>query len=931
MLDAFKKSTHEATKPYSQTTQEIYFRITPTKETVYLSVSTHADLPLEQINPSLLSETEQQLLKRILLIKQKESFTISWGEEGDTDGEFFSPKESVSLTEHPELFMYLKQCNNIITPESEALVFSPNLEKVMITISENEKKQETLSAKLTLSENKPLRVFLSEQYVMSDKTIYEILPVGLSYAMLQDSAISFPASFLLKYLSIIFSHFGNVQIIYRDYQITLGEAIQTHPVLMIDDIGENNNLHIRLAHQTGGFEPDFFQTYDITKLATIDDAEKSILIHTLDNTITANAHFAFQNVLKKYQKELKEKNSYIIDETGITLTEKLAKILMENELSTIFTKYHVMGAKQLKRYRIHATKPKLNLSLTEGINFFEGDASLQIGEEKFGIFEALQLYKKNAYIPLANGDKAILDSDYLKKLSRLFQKQKEGKTKISFFDLPLVDELINDASKKHWPKTRALFEGFNTIEALPLKHKKLGVTLRDYQIYGVKWLRYLYDSSLAGCLADDMGLGKTIQAIALLSHIYPKTKQPSLVVVPKSLLFNWQRELQKVNSALSVYLYYQDQRDMAQITKNNVIITTYHTLRSDIAKFKDISFDTVILDESGNIKNPDSQISKAVVLLQAKHRFALSGTPIENSLNELFALFRFLEPSMFRDQADFLQQYLYPIQKENDAEALNALRKKIYPFILRRTKKQVLPDLPDKIEQVVLVDLSPEYAAVYEKRRKYYYDLIQNQVEEQGIQKSQFFIFQALSELRQLVSCPEEKSEGLIVGPKREMLKEQLSEALANNHKVLVFTQFINALETIASDVAELGVDYVTLSGATKNREKVVDQFENDPHCRVFISTLKTGGFGLNLTVADTVFIYDPWWNQSAENQAIDRTHRMGQKNTVFAYKLIAKGTIEEKMLQLQEKKAKLFSQLLSTDASFVKSLSEDDMKFLLT
>jgi SNF2 family DNA or RNA helicase len=227
--------------------------------------------------------------------------------------------------------------------------------------------------------------------------------------------------------------------------------------------------------------------------------------------------------------------------------------------------------------------------------------------------------------------------------------------------------------------------------------------------------------------------------------------------------------------------------------------------------------------------------------------------------------------------------------------------------------------------------MSDEHAQLYETRRKYFYEMIKNQVKSDGMQKSQFFIFQALSELRQIVSCPEDRTDGVISSSKRETLKEQLADAVANNHKVIVFTQYIQALENISSDIESMGINYVTMSGSTANREKVVDRFQNDPLCKVFIATLKTGGFGLNLTEADMVFIYDPWWNVAAENQAIDRTHRIGQKNTVFAYRLITRGTIEEKMLALQQKKSRLFSQIIGTDSGAIKALTEEDIDYLLT
>ena len=520
----------------------------------------------------------------------------------------------------------------------------------------------------------------------------------------------------------------------------------------------------------------------------------------------------------------------------------------------------------------------------------------------------------------------------MKKLTRLFRTPGKGTdVTVSLFDIPLIDELIEDAAQQPWPRYRKIFSGFNTIEEQSLVLPALGVELRDYQLYGIKWLRYLYDNNLNGCLADDMGLGKTIQAIALLSLLYPGSAiAPSLIVMPKSLLFNWERELRRVNPKLLIATYYGSNRTLADIPAQHVVLTTYQTLRSDIEQLRDIPFDTIILDESGYIKNPESQVSKAAAILQAKHRFALSGTPIENNLDELFALFRFLEPAFFPSRQEFLTQYLYPIQRDGTVEAMHELRRRIYPFILRRTKQQVLRSLPQKVEQVMYVELSAQHAALYEARRKYYYETVKQQLQAEGVNKSQFVMFQALSELRQLISCPEERTEGLVVSQKRESLREQLAEAFANGHKVLIFTQYLQALENITEDVRALGVECVTISGSTTDRQGAVNRFENDPACRAFIATLKTGGYGLNLTAADMVFIYDPWWNKAIESQAIDRAHRMGQKNAVFAYRLIARGTIEEKMLQLQHRKSQLADQLIGDDSSVTKRISEEDITFLL-
>jgi SNF2 family DNA or RNA helicase len=425
-------------------------------------------------------------------------------------------------------------------------------------------------------------------------------------------------------------------------------------------------------------------------------------------------------------------------------------------------------------------------------------------------------------------------------------------------------------------------------------------------------------------------LGKTLQAITLLSEIYPKEKKPSLIVMPKSLLFNWENEIAKFNPKLSFYTYYGNQRNLDEAMKHHLVFTTYAMLRNDIEAFKEEEFYYVMLDESQNVKNLNAQTTKAVMLMQSKHRLALSGTPIENNLGELYALFRFLNPAMFGSAEEFNIHYALPIQKNNDKEAIAGLRKKIYPFILRRLKKDVLKELPDKIEQTLFVEMTDEQKLFYEQRRQYYYQTIRNQIAENGVQKSQFFILQALSELRQIASVPESKTDGQIISPKRELLVEQVLDAAANGHKVLIFANFIAAIETISEELHNAGIEYVAMTGATRDRQSLVSRFQSDPQCKVFLMTLKTGGVGLNLTAADMVFIFDPWWNKAAENQAIDRSHRIGQSKSVMSYKLITKGTIEEKILLLQEKKKELFDNIISSDSASIKALDENDVEFIL-
>ena len=360
------------------------------------------------------------------------------------------------------------------------------------------------------------------------------------------------------------------------------------------------------------------------------------------------------------------------------------------------------------------------------------------------------------------------------------------------------------------------------------------------------------------------------------------------------------------------------------------MLTTYGTVRADIEELQEVRFHYLVLDESQNTKNPGSQVAQAVLLLKGKYRLALSGTPVENNLTELYSLFRFLNPSMFGTLTDFNCDYNVPISKGDDREAMLELRAKIAPFILRRTKEEVLTELPDKVEQVLYVDMSTEQAALYESRRRFYRDLIDNEVEENGLAKSQFMVLQAFTELRQLASTPESRTEGTVLSAKRELVINELLEATANGHKCLVFASFLGALDSLSDDLNEAGIEHLTMTGAKRDREALVQRFQNDDSVCVFLMTLKTGGVGLNLTAADYVFIYDPWWNRAAETQAIDRTHRIGQKNRVFTYKLVTRKTIEEKMLLLQERKSEILENLVGASSASLKAFSLEDIQFAL-
>jgi SNF2 family DNA or RNA helicase len=863
----------------------------------------------------------REVLKFIENIKNQSGFRIDWNKS----------HEHVYIEENDYLFWPLRHCSNFVDRNFISIRFSESEGRIRMQIADNGKGM--LTSRLFLShEGERIEdiMLLNDSHVYVKGVIYPVQPLGGNYKVLNLFQTTLPAAILEKYLSLLFSYFSNISIRYQDYTTIAGEPKRTRPTLVIEKVDKENALHLKACTSLPGFDPDFIEDHDISQAVSVNDLEKKIIVSEVQYDATLAAFSEIEKLLKKHQRALKKDAEFFVNNNLFIISSSLASAFIHAELPRIIEHYAILGAEKLKSYKIKTVTPKLSLSLSHGIDFLEGDASLDIEGFTLPLFDALNQYKTNTYITLSDGTHAIVNQDYMNRLLRLFKKQK-NKVKVSFFDLPLVEEMIDSKiAETAFKKSREIFLGFNKIAASECQFPDVSAQLRDYQKQGYKWMRYLNQHHLGGCLADDMGLGKTLQAITLLSGIYPEQPRPSIIIVPRSLLFNWENEILKFKPDLTYAIYHGGSRDMETAMEKNLIITTYAMIRNSIKEFQKKQFHYIILDESQNIKNLNSQISRAVMLLDGEYRLALSGTPIENNLSELYALFRFLNPSMFGSSEEFTRNYVVPIQKNNDKDALTELKKKIYPFILRRLKKDVLDELPEKVEQTLYVDMNDEQKLFYEQRRRFYHETVNAQIAANGIQKSQFFILQALSELRQIASIPEYKSDNGIVSTKREVLMEQILYLAANNHKVLVFANFLNALDGIAEDMEKAGIDYLLMTGATRDRKQLVERFQEDDTCRVFLMTLKTGGIGLNLTAADYIFIFDPWWNRSAENQAIDRTHRIGQDKTVFAYRLITRGTIEEKILKLQEQKSELFDRLISSDGASIKSLSETDVEFVL-
>lgn len=465
-------------------------------------------------------------------------------------------------------------------------------------------------------------------------------------------------------------------------------------------------------------------------------------------------------------------------------------------------------------------------------------------------------------------------------------------------------------------------------------------SLRPYQKEGLAWLDFLSDIGQGGILADDMGLGKTVQVLAHLESIYTSKKdapgRPSIVVLPKSLMFNWQEESAKFTPKLKVldYAGYSRKELLEEIPKVDLVLVTYPTLRLDIEELRKFEFHYVIADEAQAIKNAGSMSHKACCQLQGTHHLAMSGTPVENSVDDLFALMDFVSPGLLGQNAREKMSKAAEHGKI-DTVALEQLANALRPFILRRTKTQVLKDLPEKIEKVLHCELSTLERKRYVELRDYYREHLRGSIETKGIGKSKILVLEALLRLRQAACHPgllDKKSLG-DDSSKTDTLLAQLNSVVAEGHKALVFSQFTTFLDIVESKLADEKIKCTRLDGQTSadDRRARVTEFQNDPALKVFLVSLKAGGVGLNLTAADYVFILDPWWNPAAESQAIDRTHRIGQKNNVIAYRLIAKDTVEEKIVELQRAKRDLADAILSADASLIKGLTAGDVEILLS
>jgi len=583
---------------------------------------------------------------------------------------------------------------------------------------------------------------------------------------------------------------------------------------------------------------------------------------------------------------------------------------------------------------------ELSLEIDSGIDWFDLNGGVTIGDQTIGLPRLLEALRDNVrMITLESGGVAFLDPEWMATVSHFSE---AGSPTDRGLRLKRNQVMVLDAASTDDQKI-GVDEAFSRLRDRLIEGQKIDerqepptfeATLRPYQRVGLGWMLLLRELGFGGCLADDMGLGKTVQALALLDLIQDeKEKRPSLVVAPRSLMFNWKAESTRFAPRLRVLDHHgiERVRSTEHLSEYDLILTTYATLQRDLEYLKSVEFEYVILDEAQAVKNASSQSSRAVRSLHARHRLALSGTPIENHLGELWSLFDFLNPGMLGNARAFTRTFG---KKTAPLEVRQRLSRIVRPFILRRTKEMVLPDLPDKSEETLWVELSSKERKDYEELRDHYRDALLGQIDRMGIAKSKFQILEALLRLRQAALHPglidkEKSGEG---SAKLDALMSTLPLVVEEGHKVVVFSQFTSLLDIVESHLGRTNLRYVRLDGKSRDREGIVRKFQEDAEIPIFLVSLRAGGVGLNLTAADYVYLLDPWWNPAVEAQAIDRTHRIGQLRKVTATRIVATDTVEEKILELQSRKKMLADSIITADDSgILRKLEREDLEHLLS
>jgi len=603
----------------------------------------------------------------------------------------------------------------------------------------------------------------------------------------------------------------------------------------------------------------------------------------------------------------------------------------------------VLGFNELEGNKINPHKARIDIKVLSGLNWFNATISARFGRKKASV-KKIQVAVKNKskYVQLDDGTMGILPQEWIEKFAAYFtagdlnEEDMISIPKINFSDIEELfdEEMLDETTKKDIRLLKQKVEDFTSIQPVPVP-KTLQGTLRTYQQEGLNWLNFLDEYNFGGCLADDMGLGKSVQIIAFA--LLQKEKTPNstnLLVVPTTLIFNWQAEISRFAPSLSVYTLQGADRIKGTdgLEKFDIILISYNTLLTDISYLRNFEFNYIFLDESQQIKNPESQRYKAARLLQSRNKVVITGTPIENNTFDLYSQFSFACPGLFGNKRHFKELYSVPIDRFKDSRRAKELQQKIKPFLLRRTKQQVAKELPKKTEMILYCPMDTEQRETYNAYEKEFRDYI-SVTEAEELERNPMHALKGLTKLRQICNSTKLLKSDEILGKKTSSKIDTLMEQIENNaphHKMLVFSQFVSMLELIREELDARGIRYALLTGNTRNREAVVESFQQNEDIRVFLISLKAGGTGLNLVEASYVYLVDPWWNPAVENQAIDRVHRIGQENNVTAIRLICPDTIEQKILQLQTTKKQLSGELITEDSASAKLLSKAELLKML-